>query len=255
MACHQICCALACAERHTGPSTTIISVSTEAVRHSLLNALGQPRFLTSPSTLPNVTCLWLLLEGGSSDDDNDIGQFARKLLDRLPNLVYATLLYSGSSKLMSFAPLPYLKHLDLRMQSVDALNGMPVAALFPVLVTAGFSVSRSGSLMYFDVMGCRQLRRLVLKDILVCHLLKLPQCKVRVNFVRLRPADLETKQLQAGLSEVHQVFLHSRELYSHQGLVARVCLAKVEVISCDWSIMMAMTMKMIVVLQMRLCTA
>ncbi|CAL5228128.1 g11205 [Coccomyxa viridis] len=57
----QISCALACADRHIGPSTTSISVSTEAIQDSLINFIGRSQASLSPSMLPNVISLELVL--------------------------------------------------------------------------------------------------------------------------------------------------------------------------------------------------
>lgn len=61
MASDQVSYALACAGRHIGPATTSISLAAQAVGHSLVNSLGQPSALTSPTLLPNVAGLELLL--------------------------------------------------------------------------------------------------------------------------------------------------------------------------------------------------
>ena len=89
-------CALACAGRHTGPSTTSLKLSTHAVRRSLFNLQDQPKALTSPSILAGVRYLNLRLHTSEYKDDDEVRQFACSVLLRLPNLVAAKLSLDGS---------------------------------------------------------------------------------------------------------------------------------------------------------------
>ena len=45
---------------------------------------------------------------------------------------------------------------------------------------------------------------------------------------------LGASQLQLALAEMNEVYLYAKELYRPQGLVARFCLPKLEVIRCEW---------------------
>ena len=111
---------------------------------------------------------------------------------------------------------------------------MGFAALFPLLETARISACmESGTTPELNVSGCRYLTRLVLADMMVNHLSKPPQCTLRVEMVTLHSDGLEESQLRAGLAEVSEVLLSSKELYSPHGLVANAFLPNPEVIRCD----------------------
>lgn len=160
MASDHISYALACAGRHAGPCTTSLTVYTQAVRHSLVKDLGQPGTLTSPSILANVDSAELILESlrGGCDNDNDddddasIGQFASRLLQRLPNLVAATFCFYTKSE-VSFTPLYQLEHLELDLKNHLSLETLPFAAWFPELETARISALSPCMVPELDVSG------------------------------------------------------------------------------------------------------
>ena len=235
VASNQISYALACADRHTGPCTTYISLTTHSVRHSLFNTLGQPQAFSSPSILANVVCLELMLPNYEDGIDVDnIRQFASGLLHRLPNLIAARLWY-GAFFEVPYMPLLQLKHLDLGLENLDTLDGKPFAAVLPALETASISAFQPSAISELDVSGCQHLMRLVLSNLMVCRLSKPPQCRLRVDTTGWSYTDAEASQLQPGLSEVNEALVSSEEFYSPQGLVASVCMPNMEVIRCDWS--------------------
>ena len=247
MASDHISYALACAGRHAGPCTTSLTVYTQAVRHSLVKDLGQPGTLTSPSILANVDSAELILESlrGGCDNDNDddddasIGQFASRLLQRLPNLVAATFCFYTKSE-VSFTPLYQLEQLELDLKNHLSLETLPFAAWFPELETARISALSPCMVPELDVSGCRHLTRLVLVDIMVSRLSKPPECRVSLEILaRHENASYAhtksvAKQLQPDLSEVHEVLLYTNDLDPFE-FVAKVCWPKLEVMKCVWS--------------------
>ncbi|CAL5228126.1 g11203 [Coccomyxa viridis] len=68
----KISYALACADRHMGPCTTSINLWTEAVQDGLISFPGRSQASLSPSILPKVVSLVLLLE-----DEGTAGMFQR----------------------------------------------------------------------------------------------------------------------------------------------------------------------------------
>ena len=160
----QVSYALACADRHTGPSTTSISLAWFPLRGSLINDHGQPTALTTPCTLASGGYLELRLDSGGDWVCNDeIGRFWRSMLQRLPNLVYASLSLSTLSK-APMVPLLQLKHLELSLQTLDGLACMPFGACLPSLETASIKASfqpwpdRIGFISELNVLGCTHLR-------------------------------------------------------------------------------------------------
>ena len=238
----QVSYALACADRHTGPSTTSISLAWFPLRGSLINDHGQPTALTTPCTLASVGYLELRLDSGGDWVCNDeIGRFWRSMLQRLPNLVYASLSLSTLSK-APMVPLLQLKHLELSLQTLDGLACMPFGACLPSLETASIKASfqpwpdRIGFISELNVLGCTHLRQLVVSEVLVCSVLKPAQCRLRLDWLKLRLccASLDKSQLLPALTEAHEVLLAAEELYLLDGLVSLSCLPALEVIRCDW---------------------
>ena len=234
---HRISSALACAGRHTGPCTTSISLSTMSVQQSLTDLQDHPRALTGPSMRANVVCLELLLYSQNIDEianDVDIRHFTIKLLQRLPNLTAARLQYHCYSE-VPYVPLLQLKHLDLELVGSDSLMRLPFAALMPALETARITfVVGLGRIAELDVLGCRHLTRLVLSNAAVHQLSKAPQCWLQIDMLRWNAHDVQPSQLQQSLSEVNEILLYSKEFCSPRGLLAHVCLPKLEVIRCNW---------------------
>ena len=229
--------ALACAGRHTGSCTTSLNLRTQAVRHSLTNLQGQPGALTGLRMLANLFCLELELDShdDNGNDDASITQFAHKLLQRLPNLRSARLQLGGYSE-VPHIPLLQLKHLDLGVINADPLDGMPFAALLPALETTSITVVEGLSyVLELDVSGCQHLTRLVIHNLLVERLLKPPLCRLRVDIPTWYECGLEASLLQQGLSEVNEILLYSQEFRPPRGLLAQICLPKLEVVRCLWS--------------------
>ena len=168
----QISCALACADRHIGPSTTSISVSTEAIQDSLINFIGRSQVSLSPSMLPNVISLELVLSDRGGSDDGNIKQYASWLLGRLPNLITAKIHYPISFE-ATFMPLLKLRHLDLSMHDLDTLEVMPFSTLVPELESACISCRGGlGPMSGLDFSGCQHLARLVVYGLAVGLLVK-----------------------------------------------------------------------------------
>ena len=231
----QISQAYASAERCTGTCTTYISLSTQHIWNMPVNNPGQPEPWTTSYTLANVACLELQLTCFRNDsDDGCIEEFANRMLQRLPNLLAVRLWCDAPYSISPNVPLIHLKHLELGLGSLEPLDGMAFAAMFSLLETARISASMEpDAISELDVSGCRHLRQLTLADTMVYQLSKPPGCTLRVEMVRLQSDDLEASGLQQGLAEVNEVLLSSKELYSLDGLVAKACMPKLEVIRCD----------------------
>ena len=201
---------------------------------SLINTLGQPRPLTSPAILVNVACLALQLTCYEDVDDDYISDFTSMVLHRLPNLIAIKLCFEAFYRICLDVPLLHLKHLDLCMDSLETWEGIPFAALFPSLETACISdLDSDAAVSELDVSGCRHLTRLVLADVVVVHLSKPPQCKLRDEMVTSHSYRLKAGWPQTTLAEVSEVLLSCGELYLPGGLIANARLPKLEVIRCD----------------------
>ncbi len=229
----QISYALACADRHTGPSTTAISLDTQSMKDSLISIQGQPRPLMSHPTLANVHYLELGLTCYANVDDGSVRHFANMMLERLPNLTAASFQFSAFYSVPLYMPLEHLKHLELGLLDPGALHLMFFAELFPSLETACISAFEGCTIPVLDISVCRHLKQLALADIMVLSLSKLPQCRLRVEMMMMPIDELDASYLQQCLSEVNEVLCSGKELYSSQGLVAKACLPKLEVIRCD----------------------
>ena len=230
--------AMACADRHTGPSTTSISLVLPAVRFGLMNDLEQPTALTSPSTLASVRHLELDLDSIEHIVANDLsGRFVLAMLERLPNLIYASLSYCELPK-TPLLPLLQLKHLELGLQSLDSFDGMPMGALLPLLETASIkSFHRYPGIRLaseLNLLGCRHLRRLVLKEVFVCRILKPTQCRLRLDMLQLGLCDFDTTEMAPALAQAHEILLLAQELCLSHSPVAHSCLPALEVLRCDW---------------------
>ena len=231
--------ALTCVNRHTGPSTRSISLYMHTVEHRLVNNLGQPRALISPSPMACVGHLTLWLpDGGKVSEDNYL-LFVRRMLERLPNLIYARLQYATRAK-VAMVPLLHLKHLELSLSPFNLLDFTHIGAQLPMLETALFRGNGliSGSIPVLNVSACRHLRRLVLLHILVWHIMRPPHCSVKYDMRILQPSKLEASQLQLALAEVNEVHWNARELYKSpyragRGQVGHVCMPALEVIRCE----------------------
>ena len=235
LASERHCHALACAGRHTGPSTTSISLSAEAVGHCLLDALGQPGALMEPSLLANVVCLDLVLHDDERETGgDDIRQFAHGLLQRMPNLAAAKLWFCTMPE-VPYMPLLHLKHLDLGLDNPNTLERTAFADYFPALETAHISAFNPGTIAELDFSGCLQLTRLVLDDVVVCHLSKPPQCSLRLDWLGYEAGEVDASELQSIVFEVHEIEVYSNALYPDSSLFTSVCWPELEVIRCDWS--------------------
>ena len=140
----QISCALACAGKHSGPCTTSISLRTQTFWGNLISNLSHSWGSTSPFVQANVVCLELMLTSYENDYDvDDFTQIKRRMMQRLPNLIAASLWFEASSYCVSpfrrFTPPSKLKHLDLGLGNLGTLAYMDFAALFPLLETARIS--------------------------------------------------------------------------------------------------------------------
>ena len=233
----QIGCALACADRHIGPCTTSIALNTQAVLDSLVNLLGQSRSSPSPFILPNVVSLDLVLCNEGSTKDDSIRQFASLLLQRLPNLIAARLRYCSVISEATLVPLPQLKHLDLCMYNLDILGRIPFGRVVPALETLCMTYPEDNGLVSeLDFSGCQHLVQLRLTGLNVCRLSMPPHCRLRVGLIM---GDSEfyadTSKAQQALHNVKEILVKSYELFSPQGLFARVRPPELEVIRCDWS--------------------
>ena len=235
---YRISSALACAGRHTALRTTSIRLDAMAVWHSLSNLQDQPKALTGPTILANVVCLELLLYSyidGKIENEIDIRHFTCKLLQRLPKLTAARLHYHSYSE-VPYIPLLQLKHLDLELGGKDSLGCMPFAALMPALETARITfVVGLGRISELNVLGCQHLMRLVLNNAVVHQLSKPQQCWLRVDMPQWNAYSMQPSQLQQSLSEVNEILLYSREFHAPQGLLAHVCLPKLETLQCEWN--------------------
>lgn len=234
----QISCALACADRHIGPCTASISLNTQAVHNSLINLLGQSQSSLSPFILPNVVSLDLVLCNEGDDGNESIRQFASLLLQRLPNLMVARLRYCTVSSEATLVHLSQLKHLDLCMYNLDILERMPFGRLVPALETACITYpypEDNGIVSEVSFSGCQQLTQLRLTGIDVCHLSMPPHCRLRIGLIT-SDSDFykDTSKAQQATRNVKEILVISCELYSPQGLFARVCLPELEVIRCYW---------------------
>ena len=230
----QISCALACADRHTGPCTTSISISTEAVRDSLSKFFARTQASLSPTVLLNVVSLQLVLDY-SREDDEYVRRFANWLLQRVPSLIAARIYYPLGSW-ATLLPLLHLKHLDLCMQNLETLGSMSFSALVPELESARISSGDAGTpILRLDFSGCQHMVRLVVANSAIVCLLKSPQCRLRIDMLNGDPAIYEgTSAAQQGLPNVKEIFLDGDELCDSEGLLQRVCLPELEVIRCDW---------------------
>ena len=229
----RIARALACADRHTGPCTTSISLSTEAVYNNLINSRDQPRALPSSAIRANVACLELKLRCYEEDDEGDICNFTYMMLQRLPNLIAAKLWFESYYSLDPYVPLIHLKHLDLALGDLEPLDGMPFGELFPSLETACLRCFGPDSISELDVSGCQHLTRLVLSEIVVYELSMLPQCMLRVEMTLFDSDEHEVDGLEQALAEVSEALLPYQELCSPEGIVATTYLPNLEVIRCD----------------------
>ena len=121
-------------------------------------------------------------------EDKDVGVFVHRMLEKLPNLIYARLCCSASSK-VSMVPLLKLKHLELSLSACGSLDRMPLGMLFPSLQTALFSCC--GSMSILDAEECRHLRRLLLTGVWAYRIVKPSQCRLSVNIQSLILEGLE----------------------------------------------------------------
>ena len=230
----RISCALACADRHIGLCTSSISLCTDPVQDSLINPPGRSQASLSPSILPNVVSLELLLGYEDGSDIERARQLASSLLQRLPNLVAARIDYPIKRGVFP-VPLLKLKHLCLWVPTPDSLEGMSFSAHLPKLETASISVDNTWSpVSRIDFSGCQHLVRLVMSNIPVRCLSKPSQCSLRV-FLCCGDYDVyrDTSMAQQGMPNVREIYLDGDELCSPEGLLARCCLPELEVIRCS----------------------
>ena len=230
----QISDALACADRHIGPCTTSIFISTEAVQDSFSNFFASSQASLSSSVLLNAVSLQLVIDDGREDDEN-VRQFASWLLQRVPNLTAARVYYPLGSW-AALLPLLHLKHLDLCVQNLESLGSMSFSDLVPELESARISSGDAGTpISQLDFSGCKHLVCLVVANSAVRRLSKPPQCRLRVDMWYGDPNIYEdTSMAQKGLPNVKEVFLAGDELCDPEGLLERVCLPELQVIRCDW---------------------
>lgn len=234
----QVRDALACATRHIGPCTTFIRLSQETLytpRHGFIDMIKRPGVLPCSSMLVNVTYFEVDLRGQYGDDRDDIQQLSNWLLQRMPNLLAAQLISSNAFCGVPRIPLVHLKHLRLHVWQLASLEGMRFGESVPALQTARVSAcgSKSGLLSKMDVSGCKDLVRLVIDNIVVCHLEKQPKCWLKVDLAEWRRDDLEATQLQSMFSAVDELRLSYRDVYHPQGLVAIAAMPNVKVPKFD----------------------
>ena len=230
----QITHALASAERCTGSCTTYISLVTEHIGNLPANDPGHPANWPISSTLANVACLELQLTCYTDVNDDFIRAYTRWTLGRLPNLVAARLWLEAPYSICPYVDLHHLKHLELGVGDVTSVGCVDIEQAFPSLGTACISASvEPGTNSILDFSECRHLTRLVFANIMVYDLYKPPGCTVRVEMVRLQSEDLVANWLRQGLAEVSELLLSSKELYSHDGLLTKARMPKLEVIRCD----------------------
>ena len=231
----KISYALACADRHMGPCTTSINLWTEAVQDGLISFPGRSQASLSPSILPKVVSLVLLLEDEGESDHDHARQFASSLLQRLPNLVAARISYPMESR-ATLVPLLKLKHLDFDMSNLDILEGMSFSALVPKLESAAISYSlEEGVVSSLDFSGCQHLVRLAMANLAVRCLSLPPQCRLNVSMLNSNTSIYkDTNMAQQALTRVKEIDLDDDELSAPEGLLARVCLPELEVIRCGW---------------------
>ena len=183
--------ALACATRHTGPCTTIFRLSQDlqSPEHCFIDMTQRPGVLPCRSMLVNVTYFEVDLWSQYSNDRDDINQLSTWLLQRMPNLRVAELMSSITFCGAPSIPLVHLKHLISDVWQLESLEGMRFGGSVPALQTASISACEGGSGLTsgMDVLGCKDLVRLVFDSIIVCHLEKQPKCWVKVDLDRMAP--------------------------------------------------------------------
>ncbi len=112
------------------------------------------------------------------------------------------------------------------------LEGMPFGENLPALETARILNYEPEPLSVLDFSGCRQLTRLVLKDVLAFRMSRPPKCELRVDLTDWYPRYLEAGRVP-DLSEVHELLIDGDEVCLHEGLVAKGGLPELEVVRCD----------------------
>ena len=235
MASNEIRKALACVGRHTGPGTTSISLKTQAVNNSLDNDFAWPETVTGSSILANMVCLELELHDyEEGQDDADVLRFTMLLLQKVPNLTAARLWYYAFPP-ACIRPLPQLKHLDMGLKCMAALDGVRLGVFLPALETACITTEAWDAIAELNVSGCQHLTWLVLVGVQVCRVLKPPQCRLRMDLWCWDEDVVEASRLQPALTEVHEASLYNQDFYREpEGLLAHVSMPKLEVIRCNW---------------------
>ena len=244
-------CALACASRHIWPGTISLKLSASSVRHSLISPQGQSRISIVPATLANVVSLSLELASDlkEDDDDNDLRQFAVDIVQRLPNLIAASIWLHAESNVCALQPLLRLRHLDLGLGNVEALDGLPFGALSPALETLCITYMKANPEVHaefgyeleayeaepiavLDVSGCPQLRRLVLRDMMPVGLPKPPGCWLRFEVqAPWRTPEEASRLLQPALSKVNELLFGTTDMTPLRGLL-ETGLPKLQSIRC-----------------------
>ena len=172
-------------------------------------------------------------------------------MQRLPNLVAAAVWVHAErdSNVCALQPLLRLRHLDLGLGNVQALDGLALGPLFPELQTLCITYMKVDpatrveydvwtpddepeAISQLNVSGCRQLTRLVLKDMMPASLPKPPQCWLRFEVGVAWHGGEASRLLQPALSEVNELLFRRTDLTPLRGLFEGVCLSELEIIRC-----------------------